>query len=153
MKLGEIGPPVQGRLIWTKGEQRQDTGGGALIDQEAEQLERGRTDPVRVFHDKEHGLLGGDAQQDHQQDVESLLLVLLRRHCHGRIVRRQRQEEGGTEGHRLRQWRAILHQEPLQFAHLLLGRLLPIEAQDHPLQQVDQRIQGCAGGRTNTDTG
>jgi len=32
-----------------------------LIDQEAEQLKRGRIDPVQVFHHKEHGLLGGDA--------------------------------------------------------------------------------------------
>jgi hypothetical protein len=85
--------------------------------------------------------------------VEGLLLVLLRRHRHGRIVRRQRQgEEGGTEGHSLRQWQAILHQEPLQFANLLLGRLLPVEAQDHSLQQVDQRIQGGVSmvGRTLT---
>jgi hypothetical protein len=59
-----------------------------LIDQQAEQLERGRIDPVQIFHHKEHGLLGGDAPQDRQQNVEGLLLVLLRRHCHGRIVRR-----------------------------------------------------------------
>jgi hypothetical protein len=34
---------------------------GALIDQETEQLQRGRIDPVQVFHNKEQGLLRGDA--------------------------------------------------------------------------------------------
>jgi hypothetical protein len=58
-----MGPARPGRAeVRPKGEQRQDAGGGALIDQEAEQLQRGRIDPVQVFHDKEHGLLGGDAQ-------------------------------------------------------------------------------------------
>jgi hypothetical protein len=34
-----------------------------------------------------------------------------------------------------------LHQESFQLAELLLRRLLPLEAQRHPLQQLDQRIQ------------
>ena len=64
-------------------------------------------------------------------------------HRQGGIVVAQRQgEEGGKEGHRLRQRQAILHQEPLQFAQLLRRGLLPLEAQRHPLQQIDQRIQG-----------
>jgi hypothetical protein len=50
-----------------------------LIDQEAEQLQRGRIDPVQVLHDKEHRLLRSDAQQDGQQGVQGLLLLLLGR--------------------------------------------------------------------------
>jgi hypothetical protein len=84
---------------------------------------------------KEHRLLSGDAQQDRQQGVEGLLFLLLRRHRQRRIIRRQRQgEEGGQEGRGLGQWQAILHQESLQFTHLLFGGFLPFEAQDHPLQ-------------------
>ena len=142
--LGEVRAPRPGRAeVGPKGQQRQDAGGGALIDQEAEQLQRGRIDPVQVFHDKEHGLLRGDAQQDRQEGVQGLLLLLLGRQRQGGIVGGQWEgEEGGKEGHGLRQRQAILHQEPLQFAELLLRGLLPLEAQRHPLQQLDHRIQG-----------
>ena len=142
--LGEVRAPRPWRTeVRTKGAQRQDAGGGALIDQEAEKLQRGRIDPVQVFHDKEHGLLRGDAQQDRQQGVQRLLLLLLGRHGQGGIVRGQRQgEQGGQEGHGLRQRQAMLHQEPFEFAELLLWGLLPLEVQGHPLQQLDHGIQG-----------
>src|SRR4029450_19550 len=132
--LGEVGAPRPGRgEVRTKGEQRQDTGGRALIDQEAEQLERGRIDPVQVFHDKEHGLLGRNAQQDRQQGLEGVLLLLLGREVQGSIVGGQRKgEQGGKEGGDLRQRQAILYQEALEFAQLLLGRLLALEAQGYP---------------------
>ena len=78
-----------------------------------------------------------------EQGVQGLLLLLLGRHGQGGIVSGQREgEEGGKEGHSLRQRQAILHQEALQFAELLLRGLLPLEAQRHPLQQIDHRIQG-----------
>jgi hypothetical protein len=77
---GEVGPT---------GQQRQDTGGGALIDQETEEFQRRRIDPVQVFHDKEQGLLRGDVQQDRQQGLEGLLLLLLGRHGQGGIISRQ----------------------------------------------------------------
>ena len=121
--LGEVRAPRPGGAeVGTKGQQRQDAGGGALIDQEAEQLQRGRIDPVQVFHDEEHRLLGGDAQQDRQEGVQGLLLLLLGRYSQGGIVRGQRErEERGKEGHGLRQRQAILHQEPLQFAGASAG--------------------------------
>ena len=76
--LGEVGAPRPGRgEVRTKGAQHQDAGRGALVDQETEQLDRGRIDPVQVFHDKEHGLLGRNAQQERQQGVQELLLLLL----------------------------------------------------------------------------
>ena len=85
--LGEVRAPRPGRAeVGPKGPQRQDAGGGALIDQEGEQLQGGRIDPVQVFHHKEHRLLGGNAQQDRQQGVQGLLLLLLGRHGQGRIV-------------------------------------------------------------------
>jgi hypothetical protein len=31
---------------------------------------------MEVFHDEEHGLLGGNAQQDRQQGMQGLLLLL-----------------------------------------------------------------------------
>jgi hypothetical protein len=40
-----------------------------LIDQETAQFQRGRIDPVQVFHDKEQRLLGGNTQQDRQEGV------------------------------------------------------------------------------------
>jgi hypothetical protein len=49
-----------------------------LIHEEIEQFQGGRIDPVQVFHNKEHRLLRGDAQQDRQQGVQGLLLLLLR---------------------------------------------------------------------------
>ena len=58
-----------GAEVGPKGQQGQDAGRGALMDQETEKLQRGRIDPVQVFHDKEHGLLGGKAQQDRQEGV------------------------------------------------------------------------------------
>ena len=64
----EVGP---------KRHQRQDAGGGALIDQEGEQLQRGRIDPVEIFYDEEYGLLSGDAQHDREEGVEGFLLLLL----------------------------------------------------------------------------
>ena len=72
-----MGAPRPGRAeVGPKGQQGQDAGGGALIDQQAEKLQRGRIDPVQVFHDKEHGLLRGNAQQDRQQRVQRPLLLL-----------------------------------------------------------------------------
>jgi hypothetical protein len=74
-----------------------------LVDEEVEQLERGWIDPVQVFHDKKHRLLGSDTEQDRQEGVQGLLLLLFRRHRQGGIVRGQRKrEERGKEGHRLR---------------------------------------------------
>ena len=127
--LGEMGAPGPRRAeVGPKGQQRQDASGGALVDQETEQLQRRRIDPVQVFHDKEDGLLGRDAQQDGQEGVQRPLLLLLGRHRQGGIVRGQRErEQGGKEGHGLRQRQAILHQEALEFAELLLRRLLPLE--------------------------
>jgi hypothetical protein len=140
--LGKVRAPGPGRAeVGPKGEQRQDAGGGALIDQEAEQLQRGRIDPVQIFHDQEHGLLGRNAQLDRQEGVQGLLLLLLGRHSHRGIVSSQREgEQGGKKRHNLRQRQAILHQEPLQFAQLLRRGFLPLEAQHHPLQQIDPRI-------------
>jgi hypothetical protein len=50
-----------------------------LVEQEGEQLQRGRIDPVQIFHDEERRLLGGHPPQDRQQGVQGLLLLLLRR--------------------------------------------------------------------------
>jgi hypothetical protein len=109
-----------------------------LIDQEAEQFQRGGVGPVQVFHDKEHRLLGRNALQNRQQGLQRPLLLLLRRPSQRRIVRWQRQgEDGRQEGHRLGQWEAILRQEPFEFAELLRWGLLPLEPQRHPLQQVN----------------
>src|SRR5262249_43823409 len=125
-----------------KGEQRQDASGGALIDQQGEQFQGRRIDPVQILHDKEHGLLCCDAQENRQERLVGLLLLLRRRHRQGGIVSPQRQgEEGGEEGDGLCQWQAILHQKSFKFAELLLRGLLPRKAQGDPLQQVDQRIQ------------
>jgi hypothetical protein len=128
--LGEVRAPRPGRAeVGPKGPQRQEAGGGALVDQEGEEFQRGRINPVQVFHDKEHRLLGGDAQQDRQEGVQGHLLLLFRRHSQGGIVSSQRErEESGQEGHSLRQRQAMLHQEPLQFAELLLRGCLPVEA-------------------------
>jgi hypothetical protein len=76
--------------------------------------------------------------------VQGLLLLLLRRYRQGNIVSGEwEREQGGEEGHDLRQRQTILHHKPLQFAELLLGGLLALEAQRHPLQQVDHGIQGA----------
>ena len=81
-----------------------------MIDQETEKFQRGRIDPVQVFHGKEHRLLRGDAHEDREQGLEGLLLLLLGRHGQGSIVGRQRQgQEGGKEGQSLGQRQAILH--------------------------------------------
>ena len=74
--------------------------------------------------------------------MQGLLLLLLGRDGQGGIALGQRQrEEGGEEGHGLGQWQAVLHQESLQFVQLLLRRFLALEAQRHPLQQIDYGIQ------------
>ena len=114
-----------------------------MIDQETEQLQRGRIDPVEIFHDKEQGLPGRDAQQNAQQGLQGLLLLLRRRQVQRSISSRKREgEEGSEQGYGLCQRQAILHQEALQLAELLLGGLVALKAQGHALQQVDQRIQG-----------
>jgi hypothetical protein len=96
---------------------------------------------MQVFHHEEHRLLGGDSEQNRQEGLQGLLLLLLRGQGQGGIIRRQRQgEEGSQQGHGLCQGQAILHQEPFQFAELLLRGLLPLEAQRHALQQIDHRI-------------
>jgi hypothetical protein len=143
--LGEVGTPRPGRdEVRTKGEQGEDTGGGALVDQEAEQFQRGGIDPMQVFHHKEHRLLGRNAQQDRQESVQRSLLLLLGRPGQGGVVGGQWEgEEGGQERHGLGQRQAILHQEALEFAALLLQGLLPREAQRDPFQHVDPRIQGA----------
>src|SRR5262249_6771922 len=82
--------------------------------------------------------------QDREQGVQGLLLLLLGRHGQGDIVSSQRErEEGGKERHSLCQWQAMLHQEAFQFTQLLLWELLPVEAQRHPLQQINYWIQGA----------
>ena len=48
---------------------------------------------MQVFHDKEHRLLGGDAQHDGQEGMQGLLLLLLSRHRQGGIVGRQWERE------------------------------------------------------------
>ena len=99
--------------VGAKGEQRQDQGGGTLVDHEAEALQRRGIDPMEVFHDEEHRLLGGDAQQDRQEGLQGLLLLLLGREGQGSVVGGQRQgKEGGKEGHGLCQRQAILLQDP-----------------------------------------
>ncbi len=73
--------PCPGRIkVGPTGEQRQDARGRTLIDEEAEEFQRGRINPVQVFHDKEHGLLDGDAEQDRQESLQRLLLLLPGRH-------------------------------------------------------------------------
>ena len=98
---------------------------------------------MQVFHDKEHRLLRGDAQQDRQQGVQGLLLLLLGRHGQGGIVRRQREgEKRRQEGHGLGQRQAVLHHEALEFAELLRRGLFARKAQRDPFQQINHRIQG-----------
>jgi hypothetical protein len=129
--LSEVRSTRPGRAeVGPTGQQRQDAGGGALVDQEAEEFQRGRIDPVQVFHDQEQGLLGGDAQRDRQQGVQRLLLLLLGRYGQGGIVGAQRHgEQGGKQRHGLRQRQAILYQKSFQFAELLRRGLLALEAQ------------------------
>jgi hypothetical protein len=44
------------------------------------------------------------------------------------------------QGHGLREREAILDQMSLEFAELLLGGLLPVEASHHSLQEINHRI-------------
>ena len=75
--------------------------------------------------------------------MQGLLLLLLRRQRQEGIIRRRREgEQAGQEGDSLGQWQTILHDKPLQFPQLLRRGLLPVEAQRHPLQQLNHRIQG-----------
>ena len=84
--LREVRAPRPGWAeVGTKGQQRQDVGGGVLIDQQAEKLQCGRIDLVQVFHDKEHGLLRGNAPHDRQEGVQHLLFLLLGRYGQRRI--------------------------------------------------------------------
>ena len=79
--LGEVrAPRPEWAEVGTKGPQCQDASRGALIDQESEKFQGRRIDPVQVFHDKEQGLLGGNAPHDRQEGVQRLLLLLLGRH-------------------------------------------------------------------------
>jgi hypothetical protein len=100
-----MGAPCPGRAeVRTKGEQRQDASRGALSDQEAEELQRGRIDPVQVFHHKQHGLPGRNAQQDGQQGIQELLLLLLGSEGQRGILGRQWEgEQGSKERHGLGQ--------------------------------------------------
>jgi hypothetical protein len=76
--LGEVGAPRPGRAeVRAKGQERQDARGRGLINKETEQLQRRRIDPVQVFHDKQHWLLGGGVQHHGQESVQGLLLLLL----------------------------------------------------------------------------
>jgi hypothetical protein len=140
--LGQMRAPRPGWAeVGPKGQEHQDTRYGALIHQQTEQFQGRRIDPVQVFHDKEHGLLDGDAQENRQEGLQGLLLLLRGRHGQGSIVGAQRQgEEGGKEGDRFCERQAILHQEPLQFAELLLRGFLVLEAQGHPFQQINHWI-------------
>jgi hypothetical protein len=133
-RWAEVGP---------KGKQRQDAGGGALVDEETEQIQGRRIDPVQIFHHKEDGLLRGNAQQDRQQRLQGPLLLLLGRQQQGRIRGRQWEgEQRRKEGYGLGQRQAILHQEALEFAEFLRRGLLPLEVECDPLQQLDPGIQG-----------
>src|SRR6266567_3929566 len=57
-----------------------------FLKRSTKQLQRGRIDPVQVFHDKEHGLLGRNAQQRRQEGLEGLLLLLLGSESQGGIL-------------------------------------------------------------------
>src|SRR5262249_31430858 len=135
--LGEVRASCPRRTkVGPKGPQRQDVRGGTLINQQVEELQGGRIDPVQVFHDKEHRLLGGDAQEDRQEGLQRLLLLLLRRFGQRGIISGQwEREDGGKEGDSFCEWQTILHQEPLEFAQLLLRGLFSLKAQGDPLQQ------------------
>jgi hypothetical protein len=64
---------------------------------------------MQVLHDKEHGLLSGDAQQDRQQGVQRLLLLLLGREGQrGRVGAQWKREQGGKERPGLCQRQTIL---------------------------------------------
>ena len=58
-ELGEVRAPRPGRgELGAKGQQRQDTRRGTLVEEEREQLQRGGIGPVQIFPDTEHRLLG-----------------------------------------------------------------------------------------------
>ena len=78
--------PSPGRAeVGATGEQGQDTGSGALVNQECQELQRRGVHPMEIFHDEEHRLLGGNVHQDGQEGPQGLLLLLLGRHGQGRI--------------------------------------------------------------------
>jgi hypothetical protein len=81
--------PVQGGMKSGRKVNRVRIRVGALVDQEAEQFQRGGIDPMQVFHHNEHRLLGRNAQQDRQESVQRSLLLLLGRQGQGGILCRQ----------------------------------------------------------------
>jgi hypothetical protein len=80
---------------------------GALVDEQAQQLQRGRIHPVQVFYHQEDRLAPGFGVQPGQQDVKSALALPLRGQCQRGIGRGQRERhQGGQQRHGLGQRQA-----------------------------------------------
>ena len=109
---------------------------------------------MQVFHDKEHRLLGGDAQQDGQEGVQDLLLLPIGRHGQGGIVRRQRQGEEARPGGvpSSASGRPYCTRKPSSLLELLRAGTRPARsaAPPAPADRSGDRRR-CAGDRANTD--
>jgi hypothetical protein len=98
--MGHQGP---GRVKLGAGGQHQtEPPRGALVDEQAQQLQRGRIHPVQVFHHHEDRLAPGFGVQPGQQEVKGALALPVRGQCQRGIGSRQRErQQGGQQRHRL----------------------------------------------------
>src|SRR5712691_2174379 len=88
----------------------EDGGGGALVKEEREKLQRRRIHPVQVFDNQDYGVLGGTFQGECQEHFEGTLLLPLGRQGEWLIAfgRYGRGGGSGREGDRLVQGGMIL---------------------------------------------
>jgi hypothetical protein len=76
---------------------------GALIDEQLQEFEARWIDPVQIFHNEEHGVLGGQPQDKSEQRFKGLLAPMLG--CQGQrrivVLRQGQRQQVSQERHRL----------------------------------------------------
>ena len=127
------------------GEHRQDRQGAHPLDQQVEQLQGRRIDPVQVLVQLEHRAVAGEAGQLLDQDLEGALLLALRAEVQGRVaLARGTPSSAADQRHRLVQLLGRLAEQRLQLGELGLRLVVGRKAR-RPLQLRDDRMERAVG--------
>ena len=115
------------------------------LDQQIERLEGRGIDPVHVLVDREHRLLGRQALDLVDQDLEGALLLALRAQRQGRVALAGLDpEQGSDERHRLAERLGGLGEQRFELVEPGLGPIVAAEA-GRALQEADHGIERAVG--------
>src|SRR5262249_10537560 len=125
----------------TTGNDQIEGDGWRLLHQEGEHLHCRGIDPVQVFDDEQHWVLGGEPQHHRQDGLQGLVTPLLRRHWAWRIARicAWQRQESGQEWDRLVQRQRTAGQDSFEVVQLRVRCVVLLPLQDLR-EQLNDRV-------------